>query len=233
MLSPLSALLIKHQSMFHKVVPLDPQNQLIAAIDLSENGTDIPAGIANDLVLFQQKIDQLRIERRATYLVGGYGELRSIYARSGLFNTDSEPRRFHLGTDIWGEAGTPVFAFSGGMVHSIGYNQQFGDYGATLILLHQLEGLSFYTLYGHISKLDIQNVSPGQYLVHGQTIAHFGEPEENGQWPPHLHFQVITDLGGREGDFPGVCRYSEREAWLANCPDPDPILQLNKHIING
>ncbi|MBZ5858135.1 peptidoglycan DD-metalloendopeptidase family protein [Flavihumibacter profundi] len=231
--SPLAALLLRHQSIFHQVVRFNPLADRLASLDLSGTGTDLPPGIAEDLPAFCRHMEQLRKDRAATYLLGGYGELRSMYNRSPLFEDGREPRRLHLGTDIWAPAGTPVFAFSGGMVHSIAYNGDFGDYGATLILLHQLEGTSFYTLYGHISKKDIQQVSPGQYLSHGQEIAHFGEPSENGQWPPHLHFQVIADLGGRSGDYPGVCKYSERDQWLENCPDPDCILQLNKFLDNG
>jgi hypothetical protein len=64
----------------------------------------------------------------------------------------------------------------------------------------------------------------------GQKIAHFGQPHENGHWPPHLHFQIIYELGLYEGDYPGVCRYSEREKYLVNCPDPDVILQMNKFL---
>jgi peptidoglycan LD-endopeptidase LytH len=49
---------------------------------------------------------------------------------------------------------------------------------------------------------------------------------ENGNWPPHLHFQLIADMEGWKGDYPGVCKYSEREKWLGNCPDPDLVLDL-------
>jgi hypothetical protein len=28
-----------------------------------------------------------------------------------------------------------------------------------------------------------------------------------------------------EGDYPGVCRYSEKEVYLDNCPDPQIILK--------
>ena len=143
----------------------------------------------------------------------------------------AEPRRLHLGIDIWGPAGTPVFAPMGGMIHSFAFNSHFGDYGATLILLHQLDGLPFYTLYGHLCLKDIANISPGQYVNRAQEIAHFGLPQENGHWPPHLHFQIIIDLGMYEGDYPGVCRYSEREYYLNNCPDPDMILQMNRYLL--
>jgi murein DD-endopeptidase MepM/ murein hydrolase activator NlpD len=141
-----------------------------------------------------------------------------------------EPRRLHLGVDIWGPAGTPVYAFMGGMIHSFAFNAPYGDYGATLILLHQLDGAPFYSLYGHLSLRDIQNVSAGQYISIGDTIGHFGELPENGHWPPHLHFQIILDMELKEGDYPGVCRFSEKEKYLANCPDPDLILQLNRYL---
>ncbi|MEO6446181.1 MAG: aminotransferase class III-fold pyridoxal phosphate-dependent enzyme, partial [Gemmatimonadaceae bacterium] len=48
----------------------------------------------------------------------------------------------------------------------------------------------------------------------------------NGGWPPHLHFQVICDLLGREGDFPGVARARERAVWLSLCPDPALMVKL-------
>lgn len=141
-----------------------------------------------------------------------------------------EPRRLHLGIDIWGPAGTPIYAPMGAMIHSFAFNNHYGDYGATLILSHQLDGFTFYTLYGHLSLKDIEHISAGHYVNRGQEIAHFGEPQENGHWPPHLHFQIIIDMELYEGDYPGVCRYSEREKYLANCPDPDVMLKMNRWI---
>lgn len=150
--------------------------------------------------------------------------------RSAFTIESPEPRRLHLGIDIWGAAGTPIFAPLGGMIHSFAFNDHFGDYGATLILLHQLDGFPFYTLYGHVCLKDIENISTGQYVTRGQKIAHFGLPHENGHWPPHLHFQLILDMGLYDGDYPGVCRYSEREYYLNNCPDPDVVLQMNRYL---
>jgi hypothetical protein len=72
----------------------------------------------------------------------------------------------------------------------------------------------------------IQNLKQGETVEKGQWIASLGEAEENGHWPPHLHFQIVIDMQGMKGDYPGVCKYSEREAYLANCPDPDLILGM-------
>ncbi|HEY0058043.1 MAG TPA: peptidoglycan DD-metalloendopeptidase family protein, partial [Flavisolibacter sp.] len=132
----------------------------------------------------------------------------------------------HLGVDIWGPAGVPVYAPLPGTVHSFAFNDAFGDYGATLILEHELEGIIFYTLYGHLSLHSIEDKQEGETVEKGQWIAAFGEPAENGQWPPHLHFQIIQDLGAYRGDYPGVCAVSEKEVYLANCPDPDLVLNM-------
>ena len=257
----------KNQSGFAQVVAFDAAKQKLAAIDLSANNKNLDETIFNDTETFSAYINALRKKHKADFLIGGYNELRIVYGRSELFNSDKtvrsidgpvkvndapkvsqpigggnsegaaeaepEPRRLHLGTDIWGPAGTPVFAFLGGMVHSFAFNNHYGDYGATIILLHQLEGYAFYTLYGHLSLRDIDYLSTGQFIIRGQTIGHFGEPHENGHWPPHLHFQIILDMELNDGDYPGVCRYSERNKYLENCPDPDLILQMNKYLISS
>jgi murein DD-endopeptidase MepM/ murein hydrolase activator NlpD len=239
----------KYHHDFHPVVPFDPKKQRLAPIDLTSTNETLTSEIFNDTDAFCEYIDKLRKSSRANYLIGGYNELRAVYGRSELFNKNlttgatvpvaleiddtqeyPEPRRLHLGTDIWGDEGTSIFAPFGGMIHSFAFNNHFGDYGATLIIVHQLDGFPFYTLYGHLSLRDIANISAGQYVNRGQVIAHFGPSHENGHWPPHLHFQIILDMELYEGDYPGVCRYSERDKFLTNCPDPDMILRMNRFL---
>jgi peptidoglycan LD-endopeptidase LytH len=156
-----------------------------------------------------------------------------VYSRSKVFDgnsTTEEPRRLHLGTDIWGDAGTVITAPLEGKVHSFAFNNQFGDYGATILLTHSLEGQEFYTLYGHLSLASLDNLQEGMKIDKGQAFATFGMAEENGHWPPHVHFQLIKDMQQWKGDYPGVCKYSEKEQWLANSPDPDIVLQLNRYV---
>ena len=65
----------------------------------------------------------------------------------------------------------------------------------------------------------------GQFISAGEKFAAFGIAAENGHWPPHLHFQLMFDMQGKKGDYPGVCQFSNKEAYLANCPDPELILK--------
>ena len=227
----------KYQHDLAQVVSFNPKTERLAAIDLTLNNKDVTEEIFNDTEDFTKYVEGKRKAGKAKYLIGGYNELRALYGRSELFAGNSngrnqgEARRLHLGVDIWGETGTRVHAPLGGMIHSFAFNHHYGDYGATIVLLHQLDGFPFYTLYGHLSLKDIENIKAGKYVSRGATIAHFGEPNENGHWPPHLHFQVILDMELKEGDYPGVCKYSEREKYLANCPDPDLMLQMRQWIL--
>ena len=162
---------------------------------------------------------------------GGYDEDRAIYTGEA-FTAGDEPRTVHLGIDIAAPEGTPVFAPLAGMVHSFKDNDAPFDYGPTLILEHRVaRDLVFHTLYGHLSRESLDGLRVGRTFSAGQRIATLGACEVNGNWPPHLHFQVILDIGphdGKEwrGDFPGVCRKSERDHWKLVCPDPHRLLGL-------
>ncbi|RYY99611.1 MAG: peptidase M23 [Chitinophagaceae bacterium] len=214
------------------VVPVDPGDSLLL-MDLTATNAALNTKTFTSTELFSAWVEDLLHRKGARYGIGGYGEHRTIYARAERFDTGEEPRRLHLGIDIWGPAGTPVFSPLEGTVHSLAFNNIFGDYGATVILQHHAGGLVFHTLYGHLSLSSLDGKQEGQAVRAGEPIASFGPPAENGQWPPHLHFQVILDMGGRKGDYPGVCRYTERAAWLANSPDPDVLLRLMHRAAAG
>lgn len=225
----LEQLLKDEQTNFSPVVDFNAGKDTLIALDFTANNTTLTDEVLNDTEEFSLYIDKKLQQTGARYGIGGYAEHRTIYSRSKVFD-DTEPRRLHLGTDIWGEALTSVMCPIDGVVHSVGFNDQMGDYGATIILSHQLKRISFYTLYGHLSLSSIQKLQPGECIERGKGFTEFGIPAENGSWPPHLHFQLIIDIGNRKGDYPGVCKYSEKDDWLANGADPDLILQMNQYI---
>ena len=218
------------------MVPFDPGKDKLYPFDFTKNNTTLSPEVIVDTDRFAAYINRTLMDHGARYGIGGYDEHRTLYGRSKHFDrapggtpakTDNaEPRRLHLGVDIWGPAGTRVMAPLDGFVHSFAFNNNDSDYGATLILTHNLEGRSFHTLFGHLSLNSIKGLIEGGKIEKGEVIAEFGMRFENGNWPPHLHFQLIEDMQGWKGDYPGVCRFSERQQWLDNCPDPNLILQM-------
>jgi murein DD-endopeptidase MepM/ murein hydrolase activator NlpD len=179
-----------------------------------------------DTEAFSNYINKKLAGNNCRYAIGGYMEHRTIYARSAHFDTEDEPRRLHLGVDIWGDAGTPVYSPLAGMVHSFRDNDNFGDYGPTIILQHNLDGFTLYSLYGHLSRKSLKGLAAGKEIEASQQIAALGNATENGHWPPHLHFQLMLDIGDAKGDYPGVGKYSEKAKLMLNIPDPQLLLQL-------
>ncbi len=227
--SPLHNVLAKHAGSYFPVVKFNEQNDKLLKMDFTASNTALTDEILADTDLFSAFISK-QLGNTYRYGIGGYAEHRTIYSRSKHFDSDEEPRRLHLGIDIWGPAGTPVFAPLGGYVHSFAFNDHYGDYGATIILHHQLDGISFNTLYGHLSVKDLEGLQEGDYINRENEFAHFGEPIDNGHWPPHLHFQIVSAMYEKKGDFHGVCKYSEKESHLINCPDPDLILGMMQYL---
>lgn len=162
--------------------------------------------------------------------VGRYDEPRLVYT-SPQFGSSSNPtderRTVHLGIDLFVEAGTPLRAPLDGAVHVVANNGAPLDYGPLVILKHATnDGQEFFTLYGHLASNVLQTLQPGRPISHGEQFASVGGSHENGGWPPHLHFQVITDLMDLGADFPGVARASERSVWTSLSPDPNLLLGI-------
>jgi peptidoglycan LD-endopeptidase LytH len=222
----ITELLLRHSNSFHPVVKWAPEETSLVQFDFTANNKDLEVVDLTNINLFCDYINEHLKKAEATFGIGGYNENRILYKRSTLFDGTTTPRTIHLGIDIWGNEGTAVFAPLDATIHSFAFNNHYGDYGATIILQHQLEGILFHTLYGHVSLRDIEHLQEGALIQKGQLIAHFGQPEENGYWPPHLHFQIIQNMENKKGDYPGVCTIAEREAYLTNCPDADLILGI-------
>ena len=133
----LRAFLNKRNTIFHPVVRFDPAVQKLISIDLTSTNNSLTEEIYSDIERFNKFIAEHISIHNATYAIGGYDELRVVYNRSQVFDAKAageEPRRRHLGIDIWGESQTPVFCPYTGIVHSTGFNNNDGDYGATIIL---------------------------------------------------------------------------------------------------
>ena len=77
-----------------------------------------------------------------------------------------------------------------------------------------------------MSLESIKNLKIGQLVSKGEQIATLGEATVNGDYASHLHFQVIHDLEGKSGDYPGVCNEKNLSFYKQNCPDPNLLLKI-------
>jgi murein DD-endopeptidase MepM/ murein hydrolase activator NlpD len=132
---------------------------------------------------------------------------------------------FILGIDIWAPAGEPVYSPLEGVVAYTAFHDQDGNYGATIVLSHTLRDndRKLFALYGHLSLTSLDHMKPGRKVSVGMPIGWLGEPHENGNWHPHLHYQLsYVDPG--EADMPGVVSAMHREQAIEIYPDPEKVL---------
>jgi len=227
--------LVSHGNAAAPVLDADLRTEPSLVLDLSVGSTFLGADPRNaETQALSEAIDRELKVAGVSVGVGRYNEARSIYA-SGAFcesdNPTDERRTIHLGIDLFVAPGASVYAPLDGFVQTIADNNSRFDYGPLVILKHFANGdEEFFTLYGHLSRASIAKLSPGQRVVKGQAIAEIGDAEENGNWPPHLHLQVISELLEMNERFPGVALASERGVWTGICPDPNLLLGIPAEV---
>jgi 4-aminobutyrate aminotransferase-like enzyme len=201
-------------------------------LDLSVGSPDLPhVQELEDVERFSRRMFEQMRACNARVAVGRYDEARLLYISDVFKPKGGSPldrRSVHLGIDLFMEAGEAVLCPIDGVVHSFRNNSLPLDYGPTIIIRHEPAGseAAFFTLYGHLSPDSLDGLYPGKPVAKGERIARIGESSINGGWPPHLHFQIIADMLGNEGDFQGVALPGERRIWLGICPDPNLILGI-------
>ncbi len=195
-------------------------------IDLSENNSALGTIDITNHNQCQDYIDAVLKANDAKVAWGGYLEKRNLYADKSSFSNKNIERNIHLGVDFWAEAGTKVLAPLKGEIQSFQNNAAVGDYGPTMILEHKLENIVFYTLYGHLSLASIAHLQIGQKFEAGDSLATLGTPDINVNYASHLHFQIIKDLEGNSGDYPGVAAENQLDFYSKNCPNPNFLLKI-------
>jgi hypothetical protein len=206
---------------------IDYQNYI--PLDLSSANHELSSFDIKCAVSFEEYIENKLTLNNAKVAFGGYNEKRNLYQRSTVFKDNkTEERNIHIGLDLWIKSETPVLSALDGTVHSYNFNEGFGDYGPTIILKHQLENQTFYTLYGHLSLNSLEGIKIGTAFKKGEQFATLGDAAVNGDYAPHLHFQIIKNIADKFGDYPGVCSENELDFYLENCPDPNLLLKITE-----
>src|SRR5258708_1728371 len=93
-----------------KVVDYNAGTDRLFPLDFTAANTELNMAIIADTQQFSNWVSEKLRANNCRYGIGGYMEHRTIYAVSPHFDTDDEPRRLHLGVDIWGDVGTPIYS---------------------------------------------------------------------------------------------------------------------------
>jgi murein DD-endopeptidase MepM/ murein hydrolase activator NlpD len=179
------------------VVAIFTFSELVAAQNKSDN-LDLVLPTDNDALFhgggpdFYQYIDRDYHGEKSTPWEGGqYGFVRDpVETRVGIVYT-----RFHEGIDIRcihrDERGEPldeVRAIADGKVVYTNLIPSHSNYGKYIVIEHRWGGSPYYSLYGHLSKIDIHI---GETVQHGQHIAVMGYSGTGiNQARAHLHLEL-------------------------------------------
>ncbi|CAM1341883.1 peptidoglycan DD-metalloendopeptidase family protein [Tenacibaculum amylolyticum] len=212
-----------------KVIDNNISLEKYVPISISSENKTLTSFDVSSALAWEAYIDKyLQSKNEATVAYGGYLEKRDIYKRSTYFNKEAgdDERNIHLGIDLWCAEQTNVLAVLDGEIHSFGNNKNYGDYGPTIIIKHEVGNFVFFSLYGHLSLESIKNKKVGQKVKKEEIIGTLGDHTINGDYAPHLHFQLIKDMGEYIGDYPGVCSKNDVNYFKVNCPNPNLLLKL-------
>ena len=216
---------------FAPVVGADLANDKLLVFDASVASPLLGAPGAGDPAEAARMLFRAVEDQGCAAAVARYDEHRLIYTHKTFDDITGHRRTLHLGMDIFMPAGAPVHAPLGGKVYTAGNRDNPLDYGGLLIIEHRVKdrdgnALVFHTLYGHLQPASVARWKPGDEIAAGAEVARFGDVGENGGWPPHLHFEIITDMLGNRDTFVGVGTQRHRAVWLSLCPDPNLMLGI-------
>ena len=125
-------------------------------------------------------------------------------------------RRFHEGIDIKSlqrnrknEPKDKILATLSGKVAYINHNPQDSTYGRYIVLEHQECGLTFYTLYAHLSEIN-HTIKINSSVRSGQILGIMGHSSSSNipRARAHLHFEVGMRLS--DGDTFGAWYKSQK-----------------------
>lgn len=174
----------------------------------------------------EQRKRQLADRLSVDWIYGGWMEDRSIIWSDTYLK---EAAAFlHLGVDLTVPAGTLVNALATSEILYTGTDVPFvGGWGGHVIQRYDYRGEEAILIYAHLGEI---RVTIGDVCEKGVVIGAVGDKTQNGFWSPHLHVQIVRDVGNvtdwkhfLDVELDGYGKAAEIEYWSSKCPDPTPL----------
>ena len=166
--------------------------------------------------------------------VGLWGEVRKVYTTDAFRSKLAlgERRDMHLGLDLFADAGTPMLAPLDAVVIDAANEAIPQGFGGCVLLEHQPEpGVTFRSLWGHLSPPSIAHLQPGMHIARGEAFGRLGGFTENGGWIPHLHLQLVLTGERSAVDIPGVGESRYLNLWADLYPDVTDFARVPRETI--
>jgi 4-aminobutyrate aminotransferase-like enzyme len=205
--------------------PLDRDHVAILDASLAPERLSHPSRDGGDNLTAWWRAEIARVSPRVG--IGRYAEDRGIYDHPDA-PREANPRKIHHAIDIFLPAGAEVLCPYPGTIADFANDTEHHGFGGILILRHETDqSVPFWTFYGHLAPGGLAGLKRGQKIDKGTVIGRLAAEAENGDWPPHLHFQLMTHLLGWEAlDVIGISWASQWELWREICPDPNIVLGI-------
>ncbi|MCQ9334502.1 peptidoglycan DD-metalloendopeptidase family protein [Corynebacterium phoceense] len=118
----------------------------------------------------------------------------------------------HLGIDLAGPKGTPIYAFADGRVIQA-QDSGVQGFGGWVVIEHNIDGEKIQTVYGHMEPGQV-HATVGQSVKKGDHIAGIGSAGQSSG--PHLHFEVV------KGDRAAGGERVDPQPWLDKASEGTP-----------
>jgi 4-aminobutyrate aminotransferase-like enzyme/Ser/Thr protein kinase RdoA (MazF antagonist) len=218
-----------HTAEVGHIVEPDLKSENILVFDLSVGSPEIGNSLeTSDRASIAQKLlGRMQVAHSAVG-IGRYNEARIIHTsiESHVKSNDGPVwPTIHLGLDLFMHGGSPVYTPLPGIVHSFVYDDETSGTGPTIVLQHTIAdgSLTFYTMYGNLKPASLAGIYNGMLVEQGTQIASIGDEPTSEGLPPHLHFQLVTDMLDRQGNFPAHALPGERDIWRSLSPNPNLV----------
>jgi murein DD-endopeptidase MepM/ murein hydrolase activator NlpD len=157
--------------------------------DFSSNNPKTLEYNTSDFKQFNQMVFEELESSSHQWGIGKYLEERKNMLRD-YPNIIEEKRYYHLGLDIIVPFDTSIYSPLNAEVFEIGKEILIGNYGGFVLLKYDINGVIFYSFYGHLKTPHL--VNKGDKIIAGQEFARIGKESDSGGWFCHTHLQVLT-----------------------------------------
>jgi murein DD-endopeptidase MepM/ murein hydrolase activator NlpD len=130
--------------------------------------------------LTQKEVDAISNQFIRPVEEGTYKRISSWFAPRELRPNEE----FHHGVDYSAAEGTNVYAAYDGKAVLVGAASGYGNW---IVLEHEVNGTTLYSIYGHMKKEDLL-IKEGDVVKQGDLITRVGN--EGFSTAPHLHFSI-------------------------------------------